>query len=188
MGYTHYYYKNELVHDTEKWNKFLADVQKIASKFQLCGSNSLDFIKDDVNVKGTGEIKIAIGDGMGDGTAATFNADEICFNGVGPESHETLTINRDDSNILTPSKQMGSYYKDNWEKDKRHFNFTKTAHKPYDLLVTAVLVLYKNHFGDTTSISGDGGVEGFDSARELIKKELELEFDTDTLFPPNQED
>jgi len=61
-------------------------------------------------------------------------------------SHETFRIER----VMPPNS---------WDpagKDGLHFDCTKTAYKPYDLTVTALLVAAKHHFGDRIRLSSDG--------------------------------
>lgn len=171
MGYTHYYYRHEIEHNKELWDKFLADVKKVASKFQLIIVNSVDFATDSggKQLKSTGKIKIEIGGGMGEGEPPKFTKDTIWFNGVGDDSHETLNIDRD---YFPHLKEDGEYKKKQWREEKKIFECTKTAYKPYDLLVTATLTLYKYHFKDKVSIASDGDEEGFLKGVELVNKTL----------------
>ena len=186
MGYTQYYSKKELTHDQKKWDAFLQDAKTVACRFKLTIPQSIQFITDDDKII-KGDIDIAIGDGMGEGGTLEFIIDSICFNGVGGDSHETLSIDRDDS-YKTKEGRMADYYKEMWERDKSMFNFTKTAYKPYDLLVTAILALYKHHFGDAVSISGDGGPEGYEEGLKLVNETLKLNIKMNDIYPANEED
>lgn len=160
MGYTHYYKRtvNEIPED--KWNAFLNDVKQVACRFSLCVPQSIQFITDHKGI--TNDIKIPIGDGGGEGSSPEFTKDSVCFNGVGDDSHETLGINRVDGS---------------------DFDFCKTAHKPYDLLVTATLSLFKHHFGDSVTVSGDGGPEGFQKGLDLVNETLKLSIELDDIYP-----
>lgn len=179
MGYTHYFRKKELVHDQKTWDKFLEDTLKVASRFKIQTPNSIKFIKDIEDSKP--DINILIGDGMGDGGTPTFNNDEICFNGVGDDSHETFRIKRDHTFLLEPTTDSWTKHEqERWKEQKELFDFTKTNHKPYDLLVTAVMILYKHHFGDVVQISGDGGSEGFADGTRLVNQTLGYD-----LYPEN---
>ena len=42
------------------------------------------------------------------------------------------------------------------EEGDRIFEFTKTAHRPYDIAVTACLVIIKHHLGDEIQVKSDG--------------------------------
>ena len=148
MGYTHYFERFELTHNQKTWTKFSKDVKQLSKKldFQITGSD--------------GDIE----------TEPVFNKDEISFNGVGEESHETFIIVRDMSIILTAEGRHSEYKKKQWEKDEKIFSFCKTARKPYDLFVTAVLILYKYYFKEKVHISGDGGDKGFEAGERFIRE------------------
>jgi len=165
MGYTHYYsHKKEIAQ--ENWDKFLADVKKVANTFNLCNPQSIDFIKDGDGFCGNIDSAIKIGSGDGEGDTPTFTNQEICFNGVGDQAHETLYIKRDDVDG----------------------QFCKTARKEYDTMCAATLVLYKHHFGDNVSIGSDGGTEGFQEGKELVKVCCEgIELDDSKLFGDEEE-
>ena len=187
MGYTQYFSKKELTHPQDKWNAFLKDVKKVANTFNLCLPQSIDFIKDGKGMVGNRESLIRIGDGMGEGNQPEFTENEICFNGVGDESHETLHIERDSSYILKCESKMDAFDKERWEEYGSTLGFTKTAHKPYDLLVTATLALYKYHFGDKVSISGDGGKEGYYEGLALVNEVLGSNILIEDIYPYSEE-
>jgi len=65
-------------------------------------------------------------------------------------SHETFYLPR----AIRP-EELGPVL---GEPDKfgRYFDFCKTAYKPYDLAVTAALVIAKHHLGDAILVSSDG--------------------------------
>ena len=50
------------------------------------------------------------------------------------------------------------------------FEFCKTAYKPYDLIVTAVLSLAKYYFKDDIDIGSDGGNSDWDDGVKLACK------------------
>jgi hypothetical protein len=89
-------------------------------------------------------IKLANGHGE-EGTTPTTSSNLIIFNGVEDDSHETLYIAREDDEV---------------KGNELVFNFCKTARKPYDTIVVAVLVALKKHFPESI-ISSDGGMEEF---------------------------
>lgn len=67
-------------------------------------------------------------------TQPEIGPDLIAFNGAGDKGHETFWLER------RPAK----------------FTFCKTAYKPYDLAVCAVLIIAHHHAGDILTISSDG--------------------------------
>ena len=74
----------------------------------------------------------------------------IAFNGIGGAGHETMW--------------MG--------KNAPGFNFCKTARKPYDLLVTALLILADHHAPGVWDITSDGEVENWQPALDLVNGKL----------------
>lgn len=76
------------------------------------------------------------------------NGEVIRFNGCGDLGHETFMLER------IPSGG---------------FNFCKTARKPYDLAVQAVLLIAKHHDPDF-SFSSDGGNDEWRVARDFVKE------------------
>jgi|TARA_R100001594_G_scaffold120183_1_gene155759 hypothetical protein len=88
-----------------------------------------------------------------------FNIDneEIRFNGVRDDAHETF--------LITKKKRLKADYEEQEAYDRQGaFDFCKTAHKPYDKYVTAVLCALYNikveewplGDGKIMSISSDG--------------------------------
>lgn len=180
MGYTHYFKKKELEHDQKTWDNFLKDSLKVASRFKLQVPVSYHYIMDTAYDP---DIDIEIGDGMGDGGSPVFDNNEICFNGVGEDSHETFRVNRDDSYLLKPVQDSWTKHQQEvWNKEGTLFNFTKTNRKPYDLLVTSVMILYKHHFGESVDISGDGGIDGFEEGAKLINDTLGYEINLESMM------
>ncbi len=58
-------------------------------------------------------------------------------------------------------------------KDKRYqFECCKTAYRPYDVLVTALLIAAKHHFGTAIRVSSDGESKDWDEARMLCEVTL----------------
>jgi len=66
-----------------------------------------------------------------------INKEEIRFNGKGDDGHETF--------LITKKKRAKADYEEQHAYDKKGaFNFCKTAHKPYDKYVVAVLCALYN--------------------------------------------
>ena len=89
-----------------------------------------------------------------------INNEEIRFNGYGEEGHETF--------LITKKKRAKADYEEQEAYDRQGaFEFCKTAHKPYDKYVVAVLcALYNMEVkdwplgdGKIMSISSDGNTE-----------------------------
>lgn len=79
-----------------------------------------------------------------------FSDGIVRFNGIDDDGHEPFDIPRvmQRANWQTPDEYG------------RLFDFCKTARKPYDTLVCAVLIAFKYHFGDQVAVSSDGSWDG----------------------------
>lgn len=64
-------------------------------------------------------------------------------------------------------KGKGSYETLSIENKKTAFAFCKTAYRPYDLVVTAILVALKHHFGDNVVVDSDGEQKDWMDAKFL---------------------
>lgn len=82
--------------------------------------------------------------------------DLICFNGYRSKAHETLLISR-----IKTRRNLDS-------GDALIFDFCKTARKPYDKIVVAVLVAFKHHFPNSR-ISSDGDEEAFELGKNICQ-------------------
>lgn len=80
-------------------------------------------------------------------TSAPLADDSIVFfNGVADEGHETFVIER---------------------VDRSDFSFTKTARKPYDVVVTAALAYLDTILPTIFAVSSDGDAEDWEAGVEL---------------------
>jgi hypothetical protein len=75
------------------------------------------------------------------------NDERIVFNGVGAGEHESFFL----------------------ELGDEEFNFCKTAGKPYDIAVTASLILLKKELGDAVIIKSDGTWADWESGQLLYE-------------------
>jgi len=120
MGYTHYFEQIEEL-PKEKWNSFIKEVKTTLD-------NGQTIIKFDYNSNKPPQI----------------DEEEVRFNGVGDNGHETFYLSR---------VQFPRY---NRTDKSKYFNFCKTARKPYDKYVVKILILMEKYFGDDVEISSDG--------------------------------
>lgn len=139
MGYTHYWRALGSEHDGDPsevpagWNK--------ANKAKLQTALADMFKLAPILIK---TVPLA----NDDGSQPIFNLNEVWFNGVGDNSHETFEINT------------------KWDGE---FNFCKTAAKPYDVAVTACLCLLKFHLGDAVNVSSDGDAGDWEEGLRLAR-------------------
>lgn len=133
MGYTHYWTINQKEISPESWFGFIQEFEKIETEFH----GKIDHTTDQ-------KYKI--------------DTENIFFNGVGEQSHETFYMNR--------KNEM----KESYTGEIEHFNFCKTARKEYDIAVCCALIIAKKHFGDIIKVSSDGiDEDGWDKAKELCQ-------------------
>jgi hypothetical protein len=99
---------------------------------------------------------IALADASGEKLGAWEVSNEtVRLNGYGADSHETFEVSRD-----------SSIY---------GIHFCKTNEKPYDVVVTALLIALTDAYGDSADVKSDGypeewakGLELFESATGLV--------------------
>jgi hypothetical protein len=196
MGYTHYWYRKDKEIEQAVFNGIASDFKKLSPVFEklgitLAGGNGAGEPVIDGNricfngLRKCGhpvsyELGIAWPSQNAGGVANPWREDVqngSWFAGAtiekrtcsGDCSHETCWFprivptdqcNRFDSH---PSKEKG----DGW-----HFNFCKTAYKPYDLAVTAFLVIAKHHLNEKLWVQSDGETQHWADARILCERML----------------
>lgn len=134
MGYTHYWHITEKEMPITLWRDFANDFIKILPHF-------IDKLDHETNQK------------------FNVNGENMIFNGIGEESHETFTMNR--TNPLEKS----------YTGDIEYFDFCKTARKEYDIAVCCALIIAKKYFGNRIKVSSDGEEE-WEESKELCQKVL----------------
>ena len=89
----------------------------------------------------------------------------IRFNGIDDDGHETFMLSREYDG-----------FQDNCGKNKRDicqcFSFCKTARKPYDKYVTAVLILAKLYLGKGIKLFSDGNANEWQNGIDLINDKM----------------
>ena len=116
-------------------------------------------------------IGIKLGDWSGEnGTQPQFTEGEFSLNGIDDMSHETFTWKALPTQV-------------EWRKNEPEiFDFCKTAMKPYDAVVTAILIRAKEIYGSCVSISSDGDWSEWKDGRDLYEavfgQVAECPFDT----------
>lgn len=126
MGYTRYYEVTGQI-DPEKFEKYSEDCQTICDEITKLTGHGL-----------------AGWDGDGD---PEFTTQEVRFNGIGDDAHETFALG----------------------KKSKGFNFTKTQRSPYDSHVLACLLLAKQYFGDNIRVSSDGDNNDLEVENLIVK-------------------
>jgi len=100
-----------------------------------------------------------------DSKKPAINKKHVRFNGLGDAGHETFMIEK----LVTYNP---------WEdKSKPHFNFCKTARKPYDLAVCLSLLRIKSVAPDCISLASDGYWDDeWNQAREVYSVLFDEDF------------
>jgi len=139
MGYTHYYYQKKSL-TQKQWENVCIET------FQI-----LDYCKGK-------KIKLAFE--YDNPAPPLVNNDQIRFNGVKDEGHETFIFLK-----KKPEEKICS--------DKsRYFYFCKTARKPYDLAVCLVLLSLANHAPKSVELASDGDWDQEWAEARKVYKEL----------------
>ena len=139
MGYTHYNYRSV----------------NNAGSAEMYGKLALDAKMVCEHAQKTG---IKLGNWSGDnGTQPEFTEGEFSLNGIDDMSHESFTWK------ALPTQS-------HWRIDEpKIFDFCKTAYKPYDAVVTAILIRAKEIYGSCVSISSDGDWSEWKDGRDLYE-------------------
>jgi hypothetical protein len=144
MGYTHYWTQTRNLTEQE-FGDFVGAARRIINVAEGKPTNTAGGYH-------TEPVHICGGNGKG---KPTLTKDELVLNGNGPDlDHETFAINR--------VKQT-----DSWD-------FCKTARKPYDVVVTALLIILAHDYG--FEVSSDGDAEEWEAGEKLVAEALGKEY------------
>lgn len=213
MGYTHYWYTKKEVATPAKWKEFCKDVKKIFDYSQnelgikLANGagdpgTSPEITPDKIWFNGGDDQPIGMWttseqvsipwpaptafanepnpDPIAEKTEGNWFAGTLLKQrvapiegGFGSGSYETAGIDRvkkDGGRGLPPEKGF-------------YFDCCKTAYRPYDLVLTAVLVAAKHHFKDNIKVHSDGDnpdwMDGKVLCNNLLGYGLDFELDAD---------
>lgn len=137
MGYTHYWFREQGPGDKQAFEHLSKDVKRIIEQASYAG--------------------IPVGDWAGQSQGgAEFTQTYFSLNGVGSGSMESFIWETD----VTASDLAEDFAGIPDECKKLTFFFCKTGLKPYDAVVTAVLLRAKDVYGDGLKVMSDG--EWFD--------------------------
>ena len=130
MGFTHYFPHEKVLKSV--WTDILAGCKRAHA-----------LLPESIKITGCSKY----------GAEPHFGADEIWFNGVSDEGHETFSLYRQGSG---------------------GFEFCKTARKPYDVLVVACLLIYAHFSPGTIELSSDGERKDWAAGKKLAESALGL--------------
>jgi hypothetical protein len=155
MGYTHYFTIKKEV-EQEVWNEFLKDVKKLYKAMPEHSHSSGDYYS---------EMPLALS-GCFKYEKPQFTKEHIYFNGSnGLKRIKIRKQHWEDSKLEKP--EWNDLGHETFVLNRKGCEeFCKTARKPYDLMVQAVLIIAKYYFQDNISIGSDGDMDDW---REAIK-------------------
>jgi hypothetical protein len=157
MGYTHYYSRSYTDSSGKaEYLKFREGAERIIVEAVASG--------------------IQIADAFGERLGYWENSDErVALNGYGDDSHETFDWPASTPPMTDSAITNVPYF----------FNFVKTARKPYDAVVVALLLLLKDVYGNAVDVSSDGSWSEWQDGRDLYTKVFGVEardpFDLETV-------
>lgn len=148
MGYTHYWNRDESLLSPEDYREFYAQFTRLAVKV----------------IQTAEQQGIEIADPSGEHLGAwRVDGDSVRLNGYGENSHESFVWEK-----VCPETQ-------NSKLVTGYFDFCKTARKPYDTVVTALLLAAREAYGSAVRIDSDGspsewvdGLQLFYQATQLV--------------------
>lgn len=94
------------------------------------------------------------------GEPPAITEDDILFNGVGNNGHETMHLSR--------KRTVEDYQRG--RPDSEAFHFCKTAEKPYDVIVVALLCLAHTYAPGVWRISSDGNANEWANGLALARR------------------
>ena len=143
--------------------------QRLDSPDEFQNVRWYDFLEDVEQIISFGysHFEYQVADPMGERLQDYEISDKyIALNGFGSEAHESF--------VFTP--------------DVIDFDFCKTARKPYDTVVTAILILAKETFGEAIQINTDGynadWQDGFDLYEASLQRWTKLRINDNELMKP----
>jgi len=153
MGYSHYWYWNPaLASEPERFKLLTCDTKKMLEYFSVyCAQTGYD--------RGS-PVKIRNGNRKGNPVVTDT---EIEFNGAGALAHEPFLLNLADfanPNYAAAIPLDAFFYM---------YQSCKTNGKPYDLLVTAVLLRFVHYFPDLVRVRSDGSRVDWEQAAAFCR-------------------
>jgi len=183
MGYTHYWHREEIIAE-KKFNKISGDIEQVylASNLPLGNgdgetkpifTSTLIEFNGSIHCghKGTENLGIAwpapdaggihkLGDSENPISGSWFAGAKL----------QTRVCDGDCS--YEPFIFPRRYEPEKWEEPKNgeYFNSTKTAFKPYDIVVTACLIIAKHHLRNKIIVHSDGEIQHWFDGALLCQK------------------
>lgn len=143
MGYTHYWYRDESGYtEADLFTAYFVFVDMAKQIIETAKRQGI-LLADKYGETLNGE---------------TVDNGEVSLNGYADDAHETFVWYRE-----CPPAQS-------WVKDKFFHDFCKTARKPYDTVVTAMLIAVKEAYGDAVILGSDGSPSEWEDGQRLFEE------------------
>ncbi len=151
MGYTHYFRQHRSLSQPE-WQGVINAFAKLLRNLPEHSMSAGGYYKEvPLVIRGlTGTCEPIINDRY-----IAFNGDEGTLSGLESMEHESMVLNR---------------IKDAEDEDSRWF--CKSARKPYDLVVCALLIVVANIATDAYKMGSDGGPEDWEPSLAWVNEVL----------------
>lgn len=160
MGYTHYWERSIADEPKEAFGRFAMDALAIIAKAKEIGIDLADWDGNGQPTVNEGEVRLNGRNGVAswgklEAYVGAADATEPSPDG----SHETFAW---------PAKaEVKEWQRAELFEEGQAFDFCKTARKPYDAVVCALLIAAKDHYGASLRVSSDGtwGGSGYEHVR-----------------------
>lgn len=143
MGYTHYWYRDESLMSPQDALDFYAEFTRYAVQIIQTAENQ--------------GLQLADPSGQHLG-AWRVDGESVRLNGYGEDAHESFVWEK-----VCPEPQ-------DWVKEGGFYDFCKTQRKPYDVVVTALLLGAREAYGDAVRISSDGSPSEWEDGVRLFRE------------------
>ena len=150
MGYTHYWYRPKRL-DEKNFSNAIKDIALLVSYTKF-----VDNYPDSWFGETPAHKVIEISE---------LNTQEINFNGIGEQAHDTFLIAlNDNENRIYIGEEPDETY---WRFGMCKTSFENEPTKAYDKYVTACLYIFKYHLGDEFLLSSDGDVSDWNEGLQM---------------------
>lgn len=186
IGYTQYFRRVPEL-PQEKFNQVKVDVKKIIDAcneagIKICGSDGtgLPLLTQDLIAfngdANCGHKQRDLGitwpsDNAGGVDAEEGNTEGSWYGGA-QLATRTCGGNCDHESAWMDRIREPNYPQEQLDEKGMYFEFCKTAYKPYDIAVTAFLIIAKHHLGELIEVSSDGDNKDWFDAKVLCDKVL----------------
>lgn len=184
MGYTHYWYREKEV-DEQTFSLIVSDFKVLLPKFQEFDIKLGDGVGENLPILNNylvcfngksdcgHDINERISIPWPDENAGGVMASNKPISGTWMAG-SLLNTRHCDGDCSYETFYFPRTLNEDWQGDEhtKHFQFCKTGFRPYDVAVTAFLIIAKYHLKDRIKVSSDGNIHHWFDAKLLCQMEL----------------